>query len=388
MRTNNLMHWVLAALVALPTAHAGVVISQVLYDPIGTESGGEAVELRNDGSAAVDIGDWVLASEASAADATLPSGAILAPGAAYLVADTGWSSAKDSPAWKDADHEETITLANANSGIALKDVSGVIVDAVGWGDAAEIKAGLFEGTPAAEVAAGKALARGTDTNNNAADFTEADPAFFSGETVQIIANITNSSLPANPAVVLPLGAALDEDDSAEPGVQLKPVAGGTRALHLEAYYNGSTVSASWFGRTVSLTGASGVWTGELPLEYWYAAGAQNIVITADSQNTSIPVIVLEVKAAKLESKTVSLSASPGGTGKGTVSVKNTGNVPVSVSWTGSDLVFGTQKIAYGNLAVSGVTIQPTKSEKIEIKLNVPMTAVPGEYRTMLLMNTG
>jgi hypothetical protein len=280
-------------------------------------------------------------------------------------------------------------MANTNSGIAIKDASGAVIDAVGWGDAAEIKTGLLEGTPASEVAAGKALVRSQDTGNNAADFREGDPGLFSGETVQVIANITNSTQSPTPTQgILPLGAALSEDDSAEPGVQLKPVAGGTRALHLEAYYNGSSVAAGWFGKNVALTNNAGVWTGELPLEYWHAAGAQSIAITADSQNISIPVTVLEVKAAKLESKTVSLSASPGGTGKGAVSVKNTGNVPVSVSWTGSDLVFGTQKIAYGNLAVSGVTVQPTKTEKIEVRLNVPSTAMPGEYRTMLAMQTG
>ncbi|MEM4247266.1 MAG: lamin tail domain-containing protein, partial [Candidatus Woesearchaeota archaeon] len=179
--------WFLALLAFLNVVQAQVVISQVLYDPVSTESGGEAIEIRNDGGSAVDISKWVIATESSAIDATIPDKTILLPGATFLVADSGWSSSKDNPAWRNADLEETITMANSDSGVALKDSSGNIIDAVGWGNPAEIKQGLFEGAPALPVPAGKALARTQDTNNNANDFTEAEPAFFSGQSVIIIA---------------------------------------------------------------------------------------------------------------------------------------------------------------------------------------------------------
>ena len=55
-----------------------VIISQVLYDPIGTETGGEAVELYNPTDSAIDIGDHVIKTESSATDATIPSGTVLA----------------------------------------------------------------------------------------------------------------------------------------------------------------------------------------------------------------------------------------------------------------------------------------------------------------------
>ncbi len=369
----------LGMLILLPSAHA-MVIAQVLYDP-AIESGGEAVEIRNDGSTARDLSGWVLATEASAADATIPTGTVLAAGGTYLIADTGWSTAKDNPAWKNADHEETLTMANANSGVALKDATGAVIDAVGWGDAAEIKEGLFEGTPALQVAAGKALVRSQDTDNNIADFDEAEPVFFAGESVMIIVNVTNATL--NP---LPLGAALDEDDRDEPGVQLKPVAGGTRALHLEVNYSGASVSASWFGKTVLLTKQTDQWQGELPLEYWYAPGSQTITISTPTQNSTILVTILEVKAAKLETKAVSLRASPGSTAKGTIKVQNQGNVPVEVAWSGADLLFGTQRIPFANLDVAQSTVKPAETKAINVELSVPVNALPGEYRTLLQMN--
>ncbi len=380
----RIMQWVLAVILTLQTVQAGIVISQVLYDPLGSESGGEAVELRNEGSGAVNISGWVLVSETSAADATIPQGILLSPGSTYLIADAGWSTAKDNVQWKTADHEETITLANADSGIALKDVNGTIVDAVGWGDAAEIKQGLFEGIPAREGASGKALLRTKDTNNNAVDFLEEEPSFFSGQTVVLVVNITND---AQPHFVLPLGAALQEDDSPEQGVQLKPVAGGTRTLHLEVYYNGTRASVSWFNKTIVLAKQGDIWKGELPFEYWFAAGPQNVLISTEIQNMTLPVLILELQSAKLETKLVALQTSPGGTGKGTIKVVNQGNVPVTISWSGNDLVFGSRKIPFSNLKVTGATVRPAETKGIDVILNVPTEAVSGEYRTMLTMIT-
>ena len=386
MRWTKLIRYILALVAMLPTAQAGMVISQVLYDPLGSETGGEAVELRNDGTAAANISNWVLASEASATDATIPADTTLAPGATYLIADAGWSTAKDNPLWRVADREETITLSNKDSGVALKDAAGTIIDAVGWGDAAEIKQGMSEGSPATPVAAGKALVRSKDTNNNIADFSEAEPSFFSGETLVLVVNVTNAT-GSSPPPPLPLGAALQEDDSVEQGVQLKPVAGGTRALHLEVNYSGTWVLVSWFGKSVELVKENNVWKGELPLEHWYAPGAQSIVLSTESQNMSLPVAILELKAAKLKTKTVALQASPGGKGKGTITVQNQGNVPVDVSWIGSDLVFGSQKIPFANLQTTDGTIKPAETKEIDVALDVPASTQPGEYRTILSMNT-
>jgi hypothetical protein len=377
----------LVALLALfPAVHANVVISQVLYDPINTESGGEAVELRNDGNAAMNISGWTLQTETSLADATIPSGTMLQPGATFLIADAGWNSSKDDTLWKAADREETITMANSDSGVALKDAAGALIDAVGWGTAADIKAGLFEGTPATGVAAGKALVRAKDTNNNLADFIEGEPSFFSGDVVVIIVNVTNTT--TNPPPFLPLGAALLEDDSPDAGTQLRPAAGVARTLRLEAHYNGTRVSATGFGKSVQLTKGSGdAWTGELSLDYWTAPGAQNVVFSTEAGNTTLSATVLELKAIKLQTKTVAFAASPGGNGKGVVSVVNQGNVAVRVSWSGTDLSFNKKIIPFENLNIGDVTVQPKETKAIEVSLTVPTTASPGEYRTMLAMET-
>ncbi len=373
----KLVLWIVALLALLNAAQASVVISQVLYDPIGTESGGEAVEIRNDGNNAINISKWVVATGSSASDATIPCNTLLQPGAVFLIADAGWNSSKDNPGWRSADLEETITMANTNSGVAIKDSSGNVIDAVGWGS----PAGLYEGTPASPVQAGQALARIKDTGNNAADFVGAEPAFFPGGGVIIVVNVTGS-------LHLPLGAALDGDDSAEPGVQLKPVAGGTRALHLEVFYNGTSASAVWLGSPVSLSKEGGKWTGEVLLECWQPPGAQQMFVVTESQNLTIPVIILELRAARIETKTVALQASPGSTASGAIIVKNEGNVPFEASWQGADLAFGDKKIPFENLEISDSTILPGKTGEVGVRLAVPENAEFGEYKTILRMNEG
>lgn len=179
-------------LLLLPAAYADIVINQVLYDPLSAESGGEAVELLNTGASAVDISGWVLKTESSDSDATIPAAVVLQPGQSFLVADEGWSSIKDNSSWKSADYEEKMTLGNSDSGIALM-FNSAVIDAVGWGDEEAIESGLFEGSPAVMVGVGKALLRTKDSNDNSQDFIETVPDFQEGIPVPVTANVTISA---------------------------------------------------------------------------------------------------------------------------------------------------------------------------------------------------
>ena len=155
-----------------------VVISQVLYDPLAPESGGEAIELYNPTADAVNISGWVIATEISDTDATLPN-AVIRSGGYYLIADEGWASGRDNPGWPEANHEEKMTISNSNAGVAIKNSTNVI-DAVGWGDPAGIETGLYEGTPHPGSSPGQALVRinrDADTDNNSHDFTSMVPDF-------------------------------------------------------------------------------------------------------------------------------------------------------------------------------------------------------------------
>jgi hypothetical protein len=183
------MKYAMLILLFAPFVSASVVINQVLYDPVNTESGGEAVELKNAGDSSVDISGWVLATESSATDATVPESTILAPGAAFLIADVGWDENKDDASWRSADYEEKITLGNTDSGVALV-VNGSVMDAVGWGDADGMDGTLYEGSPASMVSVGNALLRTKDTDDNSQDFVESAADFQPGIPVPMTINVS------------------------------------------------------------------------------------------------------------------------------------------------------------------------------------------------------
>lgn len=233
-------------LLLMPLVSASVVINQVLYDPVGTESGGEAVELKNTGSSAFDISGWVLATESSDTDATLPDNTILPAGAVYLIADENWNSSKDDESWRSADHEERITLGNSDSGVALIS-NGSIVDAVGWGDAEGIEDNLYEGSPAALVSTGKVLLRTQDTNDNSEDFVEAAADFQAGIPVPVSADVVISvpSIEVSSSLNLVPEGVLSIKNNGDSSVSVK-------LIFNDLHYKNSTISKS----AISLDGPS------------------------------------------------------------------------------------------------------------------------------------
>jgi Lamin Tail Domain/Collagen triple helix repeat (20 copies) len=147
----------------------------------GTSTSGsdEFVELVNAGSASTDVGGWkvVYRSAAGTSDTTLgtiPSGTTLAPGAFYLLGGSAYDGAGT------VDQSFSAGLAAAGGAVGLRDASGALVDAAGWGTATNA---LVEGSPAvappATAAPGSSIERlpdGHDTNVNSADFTVTSSA--------------------------------------------------------------------------------------------------------------------------------------------------------------------------------------------------------------------
>jgi hypothetical protein len=171
---------ILAALLLIPAAGAKILISEVLPDPIGTDSGGEAVELYNTEGFSVDISGFIISTESSARDATIPNNSIIPAYGFYLIADAGWTTLKDNLSWANADYEEAMTISNLDSGIALMNGTNLL-DAVGWGNASGITEGFYEGTPLPNPKEGESFERKPgelipysgnyiDTGNNSADF--------------------------------------------------------------------------------------------------------------------------------------------------------------------------------------------------------------------------
>jgi hypothetical protein len=415
-RTKRFVYLLIIILMpGLCIAADNVLISEVLYDPVGTESGGEAVELYNPTGADVDISGYVIATESSAGDATVPAGTVLGAGRYYLIADSGWSTLRDDAGWPEADHEEAITMSNTNAGVALVHPNSTILDALGWGDAAGIDAGLYEATPALPVTAGNSLARvdvGVDTDDNSADFAEAGPdlqnssstgggggagASNSSESIDVSVSVSNSA--PGVASVLLLG---DEDD-ATPGVQRMPLPDASIEVGVSAEITDADGISSIGSVVATVTGPSGekgvvlnlaesisnttaVYNGSIQMEFHEQAGAYNVTVTANDSASSgtssgwfeyLSMAAISVDATALLFNGAVLGGSAEVNGDFALStsdaptVRNTGNTGLDVGLYGTDLVDGANSIGISNIKYSfdndyGSPLSGTLAESMQV----------------------
>jgi hypothetical protein len=134
----------------------------------------EFVELVNAGASPSDISGFkvVYRSASGTSDttlATLPTGALLAPGDFYLLGGSGYAGGLA------PDQSFGAAIAATGGSIAIRDANGALLDAVAYGTATN---GLGEGSPSpappATASPGSSAVRlpdGRDTQDNAADFS-------------------------------------------------------------------------------------------------------------------------------------------------------------------------------------------------------------------------
>lgn len=178
MKTKNIFVILAVMLLSLVIVDA-VLINQVYYDPV-QETGSEAIELYNPESRSINITNYIIKTSSSDKDATLKG--VIPPYGYFLVADSGWSEKRDNTSWTKADYEESITLGNKDSGVAIlnNDKNNTLIDAVGWG-ITDIKSGISTSA----VKEGKSLLRVSTTGNNSKDFLESSPKFRSKNSTLI-----------------------------------------------------------------------------------------------------------------------------------------------------------------------------------------------------------
>lgn len=429
-----------AAVAAAATDGSSVIISQVLYDPAGTESGGEAVELYNPAASSINISGWVLATETSPTDATLPLSAVICSGCYYLVADVNWSNAKDNASWPNADHEEAITLANTDAGVALKDSNSTMIDAVGWGNPVSIGTGLFEGAPHGGSGNGKALVRKTsgssylDTDNNSNDFYGATPQFHSSNSTP--SNAATGGAEVRVTIVVSGSASavesvsITDDDSFLSGSQVSPVPGGSKAVTVEAVVsdaNGvadiasviATFNALNFtmSKKADMNSTAAVYSASFNLSSSFPAGNYTVSVAAIDNSQLSSAMAASFEYMTLVSVNVDITslvffASPGsvyesaaasGSQNATVTnvtIGNAGNVVLdfdvsATNFTSGSALIEAPRLQYafggnysdaaraGNLTNSkarkDVNLAPDSKTGLGLRLNVPVATSPGNY---------
>lgn len=377
---------------AVCAAGDNVIISEVLYDPVGTETGGEAVELYNPTAGPIDISGYTIRTESSATDATVPDGTTLPAHTFYLIADTGWSTLRDDTNWPEADHEEAITMSNTDAGVALVHPNGTILDAVGWGDPAGIGAGLHEGTPTTIVASGNSIRRtdtNIDTDDNNADFTESAPGPQNSSTTEGTGDnssqiITIGVEVENNIPIIETVLVMGDEDLTSAGVQITPVPEATKEVTMSADVtdtdgtgNIASVTATVTGpdneitvgmtKTEDLGSDTARYNTTIPMEFYETAGTYSITITAQdtSSNTTANTSFeyLSMTAISIDAGSLQFTgATLGGTAEidgdfalstsDAPSVRNIGNTQIDIGLYGTDLTDGTKSIGIGNIKYS------------------------------------
>ena len=267
--------WIGLVVLACPwTARAGVVINEVLPDPVGADAGFEWVEIVNTDAAAVDLTGWEIeAGTASYGSKFVFPAWILQPGERVLVGEASVVG---------ADLVATLGLGNAGAScdaLRLVDATGLVIDTVvygpvntdGWLDDTGAVATSFPSAPSS----GSSIARlpdGVDTQQCGVDFQEqATPT----------PDATNDvAAPVDTGPPLDTGAVAPACDPAS-GVVLNEVvsdpAGADTNLEWVELYNpgGSPVDVS--GWTVSSGTTSFSGTGTLPAGAIVPAGGYLVV---------------------------------------------------------------------------------------------------------------
>jgi len=438
MRMAKIVVGLILVIIMANLALAQVEISEVLYDPVNTETGGEAVELHNTGLSDVDISGYKIGTESTLNDATLPNGTVIKANSYFLVADVGFSTLKDNPSWPDADYEEAISMSNTNAGVALINTNGTIIDAVGWGDPLQIDAGLFEGTPANHVAQGMSLVRANHSGNNAFDFAESSPDLVNsngGSGGVVGTNETNSGIAFTVTVTNPLSMILSllimDENPTQNGTQVVPVpketknievmmnvsnAAGNRSIgNITVNFNGVGFA---FNRTKEINLTTATFKAEIPLKFYDAPGEHNLTILIDdgteinSFNKTIE--IQELNAYEIDAKSLSCNIAAGKiceilgdydmASSERPSVRNIGNVALNFEVSGNNLASGNKtinasaiKYGFGNSALKQINVVPAFNSielergnnsvvSMKFEVDIPINAAAGQYTTNVLIN--
>jgi hypothetical protein len=314
----------------------------------------------------VDIGGWIIATESSLQDAIIPSNSTILAEGYFLLADNMWDERKDDSNWRNADFMTPITLNNVDSGLALKNSTGGLIDAVGWGNPANIDNNLYTGTPTNDASQGNVLLRIDSTDDNSNDFIVADPDFFGNNVIEVEVNVSNSV--ESSAYILE-------------GSSITPNAGVNQTIHVRA---GELMSATFLNieKTMQKIDNS-TYETRFSIPYYQAPGNYSIFF---SDNSELLFEIKELRSFKVEASKISFHVIPGTSSiaSNKAVIKNNGNVNLIFSLeTLSDFSFqyklGDEFIDF----VDTFELAAGKSSNLQFKIEIPQETELGSYKSLI-----
>ena len=410
----------IAILFLCQIVYGQVIITEVYYDPEGSEAGGEFVELFNAGDRIVDISQWTLRTKSNEADVTIPKGTVIMPQSYFLIADSGWSEKKDNSKWVGADLEDAMTMVNSDAGVALK--NNGIVDAVGWGNIE----GLFEGN-STQAPEGFSLQRKKingsfiDTQNNFNDFEILVPnpknsssGIYQEGTLDLEITVVDTSINF-------LFVNLTDDNKNEEGIQISPLPGGKRKVDvrvgLETSQEIKNVSLLFMNGSSLLVENESVYVGSFSLDYDYTPGRYSFSIEANSGDNKegyngsfslLSMAGLEIDTQSLvidtikPGKEVKIEGDSDIKTKESPTLKNIGNTPLDIAIHSTplfsldsvisleNLFFSLDGVDYHKIGLEGIRKEVNLGlngfQPLSFKFIIPTNASAGTYKSSISIN--
>ena len=368
----------LSAILVPRIALGNVLISQVYYDPINTQSGGEAIELYNPTNNEIEISNYILKTRSSTT--TIPDDTWINSQSYYLVGDRDFHLHKDNEHWVEADYENTMSLANTNAGVALM-FNDTVIDAVGWGNPNNIDDYLYQGEPASHVPKGYSLLRINNTQNNSNDFIKFETWFRNSLVVNDIIDI-DIEFVSNEAITNNIinNITILNDDSLKKGIQIKPNPGTEKEIKVLVNIenvNLSNIKAIFNEEEYSMIKEdNSTFYSVINIPYYLSAGKYNITIIAEADQ------LIETKKIEFEFlPIISISSTTDliqcDKKNCTITdnapiIKNNGNIPLSILLESNDenLVKYAIEDEWLNLENRNKVFELYPSEEIKIKFQI------------------
>ncbi len=342
-----------------------LVISEVLYNPLGSEDDLEFVELYNNENHTINLTGAIVSTASYKRDAVLPEAFIL-PHHYYLIADKGYNEAKND-SWAKADYEEDITLTNSEGFVEI--IKGnKTLSRVSWNATKEgysLNNGRFFSKP---------------TPRNSESYSDY---------ITLSVNVSRPEVKID-SVVMP-------DESPEKGIQIYPFPGETRRIPLYVKVSGSPVGVKveFNGEiTYKETSVNNTYAFYLPIPYDMKPGNYKIQINAGNSYKNISFELKKVNAFEIDVHDIKINARDNVIVYGDAdintkdkpTIKNIGNSDVDITVSSAGL-FGSSEISslfFGKSLddmhhVFDYRLMVDEAIPLFISFNVPPEAPSGWY---------
>lgn len=192
----------LFSLVFVPKiSFASVIINEILFDAVGTDTGHEWVEIYNNGNSDVDLSGYKFVESGSNHSLVSTTGSFVSAGGYAIIADNPTTFKLDNSGYSGIVFDSTFSLSNsAPETLELKDASGSIVNSVTYNPPSTANEGgsfsLIDGnweasnaTPGQENSSGAGGGNNGNNGGGSSDTTEKEEKVEPfRQNLQIIAN--------------------------------------------------------------------------------------------------------------------------------------------------------------------------------------------------------